>query len=57
MDDGYITEDVCAATGGHCFQSTGDVIAGDPVQYPEACKHCGKKRIGIPQPDMRYTDA
>lgn len=52
-----VSEDDCVAMGGHCYHSTGDVIAGDPPSYVEQCIHCDKKRIGTPQPDMVYRDA
>lgn len=52
-----LTEDECVAAGGHCFESTGEVLTSNPPQYPEACKHCGKRRIGTPRSPMEYRDA
>lgn len=52
-----LTEDECVANGGHCFDATGQVIDGTPPQYPEACRHCCKRRIGTPQAAMSYVDA
>lgn len=49
-----ITEEKCIEMGGHCFKSTGIVLTSIPPQYPEICKHCGKKRIGVPQKSMTY---
>lgn len=52
-----LTEDECVKHGGHCFESTGEVLTSDPPQYPETCKHCGKRRIGTPRSPMEYRDA
>lgn len=52
-----LTEDECVAAGGHCFESDGVTLLSYPPQYPETCKHCGKRRIGTPQESMRYRDA
>lgn len=52
-----MSEDECVKIGGHCFERTGVVYASYPPQYPEKCKHCGKVRVGTPQPSMSYRDA
>lgn len=51
-----ITPEQCAAQGGHCFVSEDQVLMSSPPQYPERCRHCGKRRIGVPQEPMRYFD-
>lgn len=52
-----MTEEECTDNGGHCFDATGEMLPTDPPQYPEVCKHCAKRRVGIPQPSMIYEDA
>jgi len=49
-----VSPEDCVAHGGHCFESTNYVLDSMPPQYPEVCKHCGKWRIGTPQPSMSY---
>jgi hypothetical protein len=51
-----ITQDECALIHGHCFESTGLIHATNPPQYPEVCKHCGKRRVGVPREPMTYYD-
>jgi hypothetical protein len=50
-------EQECILRGGHCFERTGLVLMSNPPQYPECCKHCGKKRIATPRDPWEYTDA
>lgn len=51
-----LTEDECVAVGGHCFESDGITLTSNPPQYPETCKHCGKRRIATPRHPMEYRD-
>lgn len=51
-----MTKEECVAMGGHCWQRTDMVLDSLPPQYPEYCKHCPARRIGIPQEPMRYYD-
>ena len=51
-----ITEEECERIGGHCFERTGLTLTSNPPQYPEVCKHCGKRRVAIPQASFRYRD-
>jgi hypothetical protein len=51
----HITPEECEAMGGHCFVGTGFTYATNPPMYPQECKHCGKKRVGTPQENMRWT--
>ena len=46
----------CVAHGGHCWESAGVLLTSRPPQYPERCKHCPARRVGIPQPAMAYRD-
>ena len=54
MNRKKITEKQCIEMGGHCFESTNQVLTSNPPQFPEICKHCYKKRIGQEQPRMKY---
>jgi hypothetical protein len=49
-----VSPEECERIGGHCFESDGRVLTSNPPQYPETCKHCGKRRVGVPQPSVRY---
>lgn len=49
-----VTEKECLEFGGHCFESTGEILTSNPPQYPEVCKHCNKRRVGILQELMKY---
>ena len=51
-----LTEEECVRHGGHCYQRTGVTLTGNPLQYPERCKHCGKGRVAIPQEPFTYRD-
>lgn len=51
-----LTERQCVEFGGHCYQSTGQVLTSNPPQFPEVCKHCNKRRIGVQQEPMRYYE-
>lgn len=44
----------CAAIGGHCFERTGMVLASNPPQYPEKCRHCGLTRRAVPREPFEY---
>lgn len=51
-----MTEEECVAVGGHCFQRAGLVYGTMPPQYPEQCKHCGRRRVAIPREPYEYRD-
>lgn len=51
---GSLTEEECVRNGGHCFERTGIALDSIPPQYPEACKHCPKQRVAIPQEPFTY---
>jgi hypothetical protein len=51
-----MTKEECLAMGGHCWVNDGIVLASNPPQYPEHCKHCPARRIGIEQPRLGYYD-
>lgn len=50
----HMTEQECVEHGGHCFESTGQIRASNPPQYPEVCRHCHKRRVGTPRSPMEY---
>ena len=50
-------EEQCVRRGGHCFERTGFVLTSNPPQYPETCKHCGKRRTATPREPFEYRDA
>lgn len=52
----YSTVDECVAHGGHCYVSENIVLASNPPQYPEKCKHCPASRVAIPQSQWSYRD-
>ena len=54
--DGPLAEEECVRHGGHCFERDGVMLASNPPQYPETCKHCGKRRVAIPQEPFTYRD-
>ena len=56
-----LTEAQCVAAGGHCYtrdhvDMTLLVIRTDE-RVRETCKHCGKRRVGTPQPAYDWQDA
>jgi hypothetical protein len=51
-----LSEQECLRAGGHCFESTGEVLTSNPPQYPEKCKHCLKGRIAVPREAFTYRD-
>jgi len=51
-----LTEEECLSHGGHCFERTGITLSSIPPQYPEKCKHCGKKRVAIPCEPFKYRE-
>ena len=51
-----MTEEECVRHGGHCFVRTGMVLASNPPQFAEICKHCPKRRVAIPQEAFTYRD-
>lgn len=53
LTDEEILKRACELKG-HTFVSDGTVLDSLPPQYPEFCKYCGARRVGIPQSPMRY---
>ena len=51
-----VTVEECLASGGHCYVSDGMIRPTYPAQYPEHCKHCPARRVGMTQPLMSYRD-
>jgi len=51
-----VTEEECVRNGGHCFERENIVLTSYPPQYPETCRHCGKKRVAIPRVPWEYRD-
>lgn len=51
-----LSQEECVTNGGHCYEWAGFSYPTYPRQYPEFCKHCGKKRIAIPQDNYRYVE-
>jgi hypothetical protein len=51
-----MTEEECVRHGGHCFEGTGEVLASNPPQYKQKCKHCGKGRVAVPREPFEYRD-
>lgn len=54
VSEKLITSGECVRYGGHCWERTGIVLTSSPPQYPEECRHCGAKRIAVPQDSFRY---
>ena len=51
-----LTEEECVRNGGHCYVRSNVVLTSNPPQYPEKCRHCGKKRIAMRQEPYTYRD-
>jgi hypothetical protein len=51
-----MTEEECVRHGGHCFEDTGEVLASNPPQYKQRCRHCAKERVAIPREPFEYRD-
>lgn len=49
-----MNEQECTDTGGHCFEQTNIIYPTYPPQYPEECKHCGKRRVATRNPEWHY---
>lgn len=47
-------EQQCVLNGGHCFVDGDVMLPSMPPQYPQRCKHCGKKRIATPREPYEY---
>jgi hypothetical protein len=52
-----LSEEECLSIGGHCFKRENIVYSSNPPQYPETCRHCGKRRVAIPRDPFEYRDA
>jgi hypothetical protein len=48
--------ELCALSGGHCYENSAEVWQASTTDgaVPQVCKHCGKRRVAIPQPPYRY---
>lgn len=51
-----LSEEECLSIGGHCYKRENIVLTSDPPQYPETCRHCGKRRVAIPREPWEYRD-
>ena len=51
-----MTIEECLASGGHCYVADGVVYPTNPAQYPEHCKHCPARRVGVVLSKMVYRD-
>jgi hypothetical protein len=51
-----MSEEECLRYGGHCFDDTGEILTGIPMQYVQKCKHCGKGRVAVPREPFEYRD-
>jgi hypothetical protein len=51
-----MSEEECLRYGGHCFDDTGEILTGIPMQYVQKCRHCGKGRVAVPREPFEYRD-
>lgn len=49
-----MTEEECVAIGGHCWQSSNELLMTSPPQSIRTCKHCGKQQTGTPREPMEW---